>query len=82
MLISAPPHIEWRLIAIKKLFLVVAADSSHWRSRSECTLCPQCGRSLFDLALILCAAAANGGSEPILPDAARCTNGNFREPFG
>jgi hypothetical protein len=25
---------------------------------------PQCGRSLFDLALILCAAAANGGSEP------------------
>jgi hypothetical protein len=41
MLIAAPPHIEWRLIAIKKLFLVVAADSSHWRSRSESTLCPQ-----------------------------------------
>ncbi|MFT5065444.1 MAG: hypothetical protein ACI9TA_001060, partial [Reinekea sp.] len=31
---------------------------------SEWQLCPQCGRSPFDLALILCAAAANGGSEP------------------
>jgi hypothetical protein len=42
------------------------SESRHWRSRSESKLCPHCRLWPSDLAVILCATAANGSKELIL----------------
>jgi hypothetical protein len=48
----------------------------------QCRESPHCGRSPFDLALILYAAAAKVGSEPRVTNAAARINGGFRKHSG